>query len=96
MALFYYFYRMTIEHISKVIEENDSSTQTLKIEFKKRNAIKGRIIKGRDYSDLKSKNFWRIVTDANLEEWNKSQNIDLAKIYSGTEFTKLSLSKKVS
>ncbi len=71
--------------------ENIPSNKSIKIDFKKRNSIQGLIIKGNDYADLKSKNFWRIVPQPHLEEWNKSKNINLAKIYSGTEFTKLSL-----
>jgi hypothetical protein len=83
---------MTIELITKFLEsENIPANKSMKIDFKKRNSIKGLIIKAQDYSDLKSKNFWRIVPQPQIEEWNKSKNINLAKIYSGTEFTKLSL-----
>lgn len=86
---------MTVELISKFLEsDNIPATKSIKIDFKKRNSIKGLIIKANDYSDLKSKNFWRIVQQPQLEEWNKSKNINLAKIYSGTEFTKLSLVNK--
>ena len=48
-------------------------------------------VKDRDYNDLKSKNFWRIVTFTHFEEYNKSNNINLAKIFSGSEFAKLSV-----
>lgn len=83
---------MTVELITKFLEsENIPANKSMKIDFKKRNSIKGLIIKANDYTDLKSKNFWRIVPLPSIEEWNKSKNINLAKIYSGTEFTKLSL-----
>ncbi|HEX2536206.1 MAG TPA: short-chain dehydrogenase [Chitinophagaceae bacterium] len=59
--------------------------------MKKRNPIRGLIVKGKDYQELKGKNFWRIVTLTHMNEYNKSQNINLAKIFSGTEFAKLSL-----
>ena len=82
---------MTIELITKFLEaDNIPANKSMKIDFKKRNSIQGLIIKANDYTDLKSKNFWRIVPQALLEDWNKSKNINLAKIYSGTEFTKLS------
>jgi hypothetical protein len=85
---------MTIESIEKFLDnENIQEGQFLKIDFKKRNTIYGLIIRSRDYSDLKSKNFWRILPATAIQDWKKSQNIDLARIYSGTDFTKLSISK---
>ena len=81
---------MTTEVIAKFLEtENIPTSKSVKIDFKKRNSFIGVFVKGTDYNDLKSKNFWRIVTAANLEEWNKSRNMNLAKIFSGTEITKL-------
>ncbi|MGI8951590.1 MAG: short-chain dehydrogenase [Chitinophagaceae bacterium] len=83
---------MTIELIAKFTEaENIPANKSMKIDFKKRNSILGQIIKANDYADLKSKNFWRIVPAPLLDEWKKTKNINLAKIYNGTEFTKLSL-----
>jgi hypothetical protein len=83
---------MTPEAIAKFVEsEKISDTTTMKIDFKKRNTIWGILIKGGDYEDLKSKNFWRIVTDANLDLWKKTGNLEFAKIYSGAEFNKLSV-----
>ena len=82
---------MTIELIAKFLEaDNIPANKSVKIDFKKRNSILGQIIKGNDYSDLKSKNFWRIVPQTLFEEWTKTKNINLAKIYNGTEFTRLS------
>jgi hypothetical protein len=82
---------MTIEQIQKFVEEEKiPENKSMKIDFKKRNSIRGYIVKGNDYSDLKSKNFWRIVTTANVEKWQKSKNVDLAKIFNGSEFTRLS------
>ncbi|OIQ95144.1 hypothetical protein GALL_228410 [mine drainage metagenome] len=83
---------MTIELISKFVENTTiPATKSVKVDFKKRNSINGIIIQDKDYDDLKSKNFWRIVPVSLMEEWNKSKNVNLAKIYSGGEFTKLSL-----
>lgn len=83
---------MTIDLISKFVESNVvPATKSVKIDFKKRNSINGLIVQSNDYEDLKSKNFWRIVPTSLVEEWTKSKNINLAKIFSGAEFTKLSL-----
>jgi hypothetical protein len=83
---------MTTEAIERFLDsEKLPDTKALKIDFKKRNSISGLIIKGRDYEDLKSKNFWRIVTRANLAEWKRTGNHEFAKIYSGSEFNKISV-----
>jgi len=42
-----------------------------------------------DYDELKSKNLWRIVSDAKIEEWNRTKNMDLPKIFNGLSFTRL-------
>jgi hypothetical protein len=83
---------MTVEQIETFLaKETVPQGKIIRFEMKKRNPVRGLIVKGRDYNELKGKNFWRIVTQTNLAEYNKSQNINLAKIFSGTEFAKLSL-----
>lgn len=84
---------MTIEQIEKFVEtETIPQNKSMKIDFKKRNSIRGFIVKTTpDYTELKNKNFWRIVNSRNLEDWTKSKNLEFAKIFSGSEFTKLSL-----
>jgi hypothetical protein len=47
-------------------------------------------IQTNDYEELKSKNFWRIVTETNSEEWKRTGNQNLARIFNGAEFTRLS------
>lgn len=87
---------MTPELISKFIENEQLPNKPVKIEFKKRNAVTGMFVKVNDYDELKSKNFWRIVSESNLEQWHKSRDINLVRIFNGTEFTKLSVIKKKS
>ena len=82
---------MTSELISQFVENEQTPDKPVKIEFKKRNAVKGMFVKVKDYDELKSKNFWRIVSEANLEQWRKSKDINLVRIFNGTEFTKLSV-----
>lgn len=84
---------MTSEQISKFIETEQQSHIPVKIEFKKRNAVTGQFVKVTDYEELKSKNFWRIVTESNLPQWNKAKDINLVRIFNGSEFTKLSVVK---
>lgn len=83
---------MTVEQIEDFLKrETIPQTKIIRFEMKRRNPVRGLIVKGKDYDELKEKNFWRIVTQSNLAEYSKSQNINLAKIFSGTEFAKLSL-----
>ena len=83
---------MNIEDIEKFLDNNQSSqNEYVKITFKKREAVYGLFIKGhRDFKELKSKNFWRIVLRSQFENYKKSKNIDLARIFSGSEFSRLS------
>jgi hypothetical protein len=83
---------MTVEQIEQFLaKESVPQGKIIRFEMKKRNPVRGLIVKGKDYNELKVKNFWRIVTQTHLLEYNKTQNINLAKIFSGTEFAKLSL-----
>jgi len=85
---------MTAELISKFIENEQPANEPVKIEFKKRNAVLGQFVKVTDYDELKSKNFWRIVTETNLQAWNSSKDINLVRIFNGSEFTRISIQKK--
>ena len=83
---------MTVEQIETFLaKETVPSGKIIRFEMKKRNPVRGLIVKGRDFNELKGKNFWRIVTQMHLAEYSKSQDINLAKIFSGSEFAKLSL-----
>jgi len=80
---------MTNEQIEKIVEAKPVHKNAVKIHFKTRNPIVGLFIRTGDYEDLKSKNFWRIVSEGNVEQWKKTHNNDLARIFNGSEFTKL-------
>jgi hypothetical protein len=83
---------MTVEQIETFLaKETVPQGKVIRFELKKRNPVRGLIVKGRDYNELKSKNFWRIVTQTNLAAYQKNQDINLAKIFSGSDFAKLSL-----
>jgi hypothetical protein len=81
---------MTNEAIIKFVETKNHTDKALLIHFKQRSTITGLFIKGNDYEELRSKNFWRIVTNSNIEVWKKTKDMNLARIFNGMEFTRLS------
>ena len=83
---------MTVEQIETFLaKETIPQGKVIRFEMKKWNPVRGIIVQGRDYNELKTKNFWRIVTQTNLAAYQKSNDINLAKIFSGSDFAKLSL-----
>lgn len=86
---------MNTEDIQKFLDNKASAgNEYIKITFKKRNAVYGLFVRDhRDYVDLKAKNFWRIVPQSQFEAYQQSKNIGLAKIFSGSDFTRLTVSK---
>jgi len=58
---------MTSEQVEKFLKSKKITINLVKIDFKTRNSVMGVFLKTPDYNDLKSKNFWRIVTGVNLE-----------------------------
>jgi hypothetical protein len=81
---------MSPEMIEKFVENKGRKDVAVNIHFKERSTITGLFIQSADYHELKSKNFWRVVSSARIEEWNKTKNIDLARIFNGMSFTRLS------
>lgn len=81
---------MTNELIEKYVAPRQGGEKEIKIFFKQRSTITGIFIKGADYDELRSKNFWRIVTNANITTWKQTKDVNLAKIFNGMEFTRLS------
>ncbi len=80
---------MTYEEIEKALTRKKVSNQIFEIRFKVRNSIKGIFIKTDDYPELSRKNLWRIVSQTHIAEYEKTRNENLARIFNGTEFTKL-------
>jgi hypothetical protein len=81
---------MTNDAIIKYVETKNHTEKTIQIHFKQRSTITGLFIQGNDYQELRSKNFWRIVTSTNIEQWKKTKDMNLARIFNGMEFTRLS------
>jgi hypothetical protein len=82
---------MTIQDIEKfLLKKADSNFEYVKISFKKRKEIYGLFVRDGDYDYLKAKNFWRIVTRVNFDEFNSTGNLALARIFHGSEFSRIS------
>jgi hypothetical protein len=83
---------MTVEQIETFLaKETIPQGKIIRFELKKRDPVRGIIVQGRDYQELKAKNFWRIVTQKNLNAYQKTNDISLARIFAGSDFAKLSL-----
>jgi len=80
---------MTTEMIGKFVENKSRKNMAVNIHFKERSSIKGIFIHSADYDELKDKNLWRVVSDAKIEEWNRTRNMDIPKIFNGLSFTRL-------
>ena len=81
---------MTTEQIAKFFS-GVKPDALVRVSFKSRNSIVGIFIQTSDFDELKSKNFWRIVPEANFEKWQKSKDYNLWRMFNGVEFTKLSV-----
>lgn len=82
---------MHADDIKKFLDGNVKDNTYVKIDFPKRDSIYGLFIKDNDFRDLSNKNFWRIVTRMHFDEYNQTKNSNLAKIFNGSEFSRLSL-----
>lgn len=80
---------MTADKIGEFIEQKGRKEIPVNIHFKDRSTVKGIFIQSGDYDELKSKNFWRIVSTTYIDEWKKSKNENLARIFNGLSFTRL-------
>lgn len=81
---------MTTEQIDKFLGNGYVDRIPVKISFRTRKPIVGLFVSTEDFNELKSKNFWRIVWESHFEQYNESKDLKQARIFSGTDFTKLS------
>jgi hypothetical protein len=80
---------MTQDMIEKFVEKPERQNVPVNIHFKERSTVSGIFIQGMDYDELKNKNFWRIVNNTHAEAWGKTKDMNLARIYNGASFTRL-------
>lgn len=86
---------MTNDQIEQYIESSKRKDSLVNIHFKERSTVTGMFIQGTDYEELKSKNFWRIVSIAHVDEWKLTKNLNLARLFNGMSFTRLTDEKPV-
>ena len=73
---------MTVEQIENFLaKETIPQGKIIRFELKKRDPVRGIIVQGRDYQELKAKNFWRIVTQKKTCLHIKSQMISASQGY---------------
>jgi len=82
---------MTNIQIETFLSQKDPEKKPVTISFKSRSPIKGLFIETGDYAELKAKNLWRIVGESKINEYKSTKDMNLARIFNGVEFTKLSL-----
>ena len=82
---------MNAEDIEKVIAKSQVTNPVINISFKTRDKITGMFIRTADFDELKRKNLWRIVSSRNFDSFKESNNVDLARIFNGAEFTRLEI-----
>jgi hypothetical protein len=82
---------MTPEQIEKFFSQNNTNDTPVRISFRSRNTVTGIFVQTPDAAELKVKNFWRIVSEVNLERWKKSNDFSLCRMFHGSEFTKLTV-----
>lgn len=81
---------MSNEQIGNFVEEKFLGMKPVMINLKVRGTFKGLFIQAADYRELKAKNFWRVVSEANIENYLKAPNLNLSRIFNGMEITRLS------
>jgi hypothetical protein len=84
---------MTILQIDAFLRKHKFDQHTVKINFRGRAAFTGIFLKTDDYDDLKSKNFWRIISESNVKAYFSSKDTKLARIFNGTEIVKLAVAE---
>lgn len=85
---------MDAASIEKFLTNNEQKSDTVNIHFKDRSTVTGIFINTRDYSELKAKNFWRVVNFKNLQLWKQTKDVNLSRLFNGSGFTRLSTANK--
>jgi len=85
---------MTNEQIENFFQNAKLKERKVKIDFKTRNSMIGLFIESKDSAELNVKNFWRIVTEPKIDEFLKGKDINTARIFNGSEMTRLSIIKE--
>ena len=82
---------MTIENVNEFIGKKKPGNSLVKINFKVRSAVTGMFLQSKDFEELCKKNLWRIVTETHVDNFKKTNDMNLCRIFNGAEFKKLEL-----
>ncbi|MCF3110880.1 short-chain dehydrogenase [Niabella sp. CC-SYL272] len=85
---------MDVHAIEKFLASATKNAGAVNIHFKDRSTVTGIFISSRDYEELKAKNFWRVVSSKNLQQWERTRDVNLSRLFSGSGFTRLSAAAK--
>ncbi|MBO9591516.1 MAG: short-chain dehydrogenase [Niabella sp.] len=85
---------MDVQAIEKFLTSATKNTGAVNIHFKDRSTVTGIFINSRDYDELKAKNFWRVVSSKNVQLWERTGDVNLSRLFSGSGFTRLSAAAK--
>jgi len=78
---------MTIEQIDRFLDADPNCFSKILLKVR---TVEGIFIKAPDFAELKKKNFWRIVTANKMDEYRRSKDLSLSRIFNGQEFVRLS------
>lgn len=84
---------MNIKSIENYVQQRIILGAAINIHFKGRLTVTGLFIRSGDYEELKSKNFWRIVHQSQLQKWRDTNDINLTRVFYGASFKSLSAKK---
>ncbi|HEX6431125.1 MAG TPA: hypothetical protein VF008_25720, partial [Niastella sp.] len=59
-------------------------------------AFTGIFVKTDDYDHLRGKNFWRVINESNVKQYLSSKDTKLARIFNGSDFTKLAVVEMIA
>jgi hypothetical protein len=79
---------MTNDQIEEFLEKTGPEC-TVVIGFNSHKTLTGIFIQTEDYAVLRSKNLWRIVSESSMEEYGRSKDKNLSRIFSGMEISVL-------
>ena len=84
---------MDIVAIEKFLDINAKHSKVVNVHFKDRSTVTGIFVFLKDYSELRAKNFWRLVSLKNVKQWKATNDVELSRLFNGAAFTRLSITK---
>jgi len=77
--------------IAEVVELYADFDKSFKIDLVSDEYIIGSFTRADDYEELKSKDMWRVIKDANFIKWRSTQNLELTELLNGALIKNISI-----